>query len=123
MFQKIRCCLSVLSFLCVAAFSAFAACEVIPLPQKYEEKKSFVPAIGLDKRVSVTRVKSLDGVPAHAQNEAYAMVVSKNGVKIKAVSDAGESNARKTLAQLIKNAGAKGVSVCKILDWPAYPMR
>lgn len=124
MFQKIRCCLSVLGFLCVTAFSAFAACEVIPLPQKYEEKKSFVPASGLDKRVSVTRVKSLDGVPAHAQNEAYAMAVSKNGVKIKVVSDAGESNARKTLAQLIKNADAKqGVPVCKILDWPAFPMR
>ena len=123
MLQKICCCLSVLSVLCVASFSVFAACEVIPLPQKYEEKKSFVPAIGLDKRVSVTRVKSLVGVPEHAQNEAYAMTVSKSGVKINVVSDAGESNARKTLAQMVTNAGAKGVPACKILDWPAYPMR
>lgn len=124
MLKKIRCCLTALSFFCVAAFSAFAACEVIPLPQKYKEmKNSFVPAQGLEKRVSVTRVKSLDGVPAHAQKEAYAMSVSKSGVKIKAVSEAGEFNARKTLAQMIKNAGKKGVPVSKILDWPAYPMR
>lgn len=107
-----------------AVANLFAACEVIPLPQKYQEKKNaFAPAQGLEKRVSVASVKKLEGVPEHAQNEAYALAVTPSGVKIKCVSDAGESNARKTLAQMIKNAGARGVPVCKILDWPAYPMR
>lgn len=108
-----------------AVANLFAACELIPLPQKYQEKKNaFAPAQGLEKRVSVARVKKLEGVPEHAQNEAYALTVTPSGVKIKCVSDAGESNARKTLAQLVKNADKKrGVSVCKILDWPAYPMR
>lgn len=127
--QKIRC----LSFGVVAFFTAFvasavpasAACEVIPLPQKYEEKAdAFVPVAGLEKRVSVSREPRLEGVPEHAQNEAYSLSVSKNGVKIRAVTDAGELNARKTLKMLVKNADRKkGVPACKILDWPAYPMR
>lgn len=124
MLRKIRRCFFVFTFFVLAGFSAFAACDILPLPQKYTEKKNvFVPAQGLDKRISVKHVKSLDGVPAHAQSEAYELVVSKGGVKIKCVSDAGEGNARKTLAQMIKRAKPAGVPACKILDWPAYPMR
>lgn len=124
MFSKIRSLFVSLLLVAVAGASVFAACEVIPLPQEYKEKKNtYVPAQGLEKRVKVSRVKELKGVPEHAQNEAYALAVTSSGVKIKCVSDAGESNARKTLAQLIKNAEAKGVPACKILDWPAYPMR
>lgn len=119
----------VFSFLLVWLFgaaSAFSACEIIPLPQKYEEKTgAFVPAAGLEKRVSVERVEKFDGVPAHAQGEAYSLSVSKNGsVKIRAVTAAGELNARKSLKMLVKNADAKkGVPVCRILDWSAYPSR
>lgn len=105
---------------------AFGACEIIPLPQKYkEEAGAFVPASGLEKRVSVERVEKFEGVPAHAQGEAYSLAVSKNGsVRIRAAADAGELNARKTLKMLLKNADKKkGVPVCKILDWPAYPQR
>jgi len=124
MFSGIRSFFAALILLSVSVVSAFAACGILPLPQKYTEKKNvFVPAQGLDKRVSVKHVKSLDSVPAHAQNEAYELVVSKGGVKIKCVSDAGEGNARKTLAQMIKRAKSAGVPACKILDWPAYPMR
>ncbi|MBE6402060.1 MAG: beta-N-acetylhexosaminidase [Verrucomicrobia bacterium] len=124
MFSGIRSFFAALILLSVSVVSAFAACDILPLPQKYTEKKNvFVPAQGLDKRVSVKHVKSLDSVPAHAQNEAYELVVSKGGVKIKCVSDAGEGNARKTLAQMIKRAKSAGVPACKILDWPAYPMR
>lgn len=124
MFSGIRSFFAALILLSVSVVSAFAACDILPLPQKYTEKKNvFVPAQGLDKRVSVKHVKSLDGVPAHAQSEAYELVVSKGGVKIKCVSDAGEGNARKTLAQMIKRAKPVGVPACKILDWPAYPMR
>lgn len=110
---------------CFAVANLFGACEIIPLPQKYQEKKNaFVSPQGLEKRVSVARTKSLDGVPAHAQNEAYALAITPSGVKIKCVADAGEINARKTLAQLIKTCDKKrGVPVCKIIDWPAYPMR
>ncbi len=110
-----------------SAVSAFAACDVVPLPQKYEEPRGgeTVPARGLDKRVSVERVKTLKGVPAHAIDEAYSLSVSKSGVKIRAVTDAGVLNARKTLARMIAVAEAesRGVPACKILDWPAYPMR
>lgn len=124
MFSGVRSFFAALILLAVFVASAFAACDILPLPQKYTEKKNaFVPAQGLDKRVSVKHVKSLDGVPAHAQSEAYELVVSKGGVKIRCVSDAGESNARKTLAQMIKRAKPAGVPACKILDWPAYPMR
>ena len=124
MFSGVRSFFAALILLSVSVVSAFAACDILPLPQKYTEKKNvFVPAQGLDKRVSVKHVKSLDGVPAHAQSEAYELVVSKGGVKIKCVSDAGEGNARKTLAQMIKRAKPVGVPACKILDWPAYPMR
>ncbi|MBR5622850.1 MAG: family 20 glycosylhydrolase [Opitutales bacterium] len=129
-------CFSILLFavlgIFVSAGDALAECNVIPHPQKYKEAEDlFVPAQGLDKRVAVMRVKELKGVPAHAQNEAYELAVGSISIKagrgplarIKCVSDAGEINARKTLAQMIKNAGPRGVPHCKVLDWPAYPMR
>ncbi|MGN0860497.1 MAG: family 20 glycosylhydrolase [Candidatus Spyradosoma sp.] len=119
--------LSAVAFLCVAAVSAFAACDVVPLPQKYEEPRSggTVPAHGLEKKVSVERVKTLKGVPARAADEAYSLTVSKSGVKIRATTDAGVLNARKTLTRMIAAAEAegRGVPACKVLDWPAYPMR
>ena len=124
--SKLRSVLAVFATLCCGVISASAACDIIPLPQKYKERAGeTVPARGLDKRVSVVKVKSFDGVPEHAAGEAYALTVSKNGVEIRATTDAGTLNARKTLARMIAVAQAegRGVPVCKILDWPAYPMR
>lgn len=113
------------SLLCalLGAANLFAECNVIPLPQQYREGDSFSRPDLLEKKVSVKRVKSLKGVPAHAQNEAYRLLVKDGEAKIEAVSDTGELNARRTLKMLVKTAGKKGVPSCKILDWPAYPMR
>lgn len=113
-------------FVAVSAPSLPAECKIIPLPQKYEESgNAFVPAAGLDKKISVTRTARLNGVPAHAQGEAYTLSVHENGsVDICAVGDAGEANARKSLAMMMRFADdARGVPVCKIVDWPAFPMR
>lgn len=116
--------LAVVAF-CAVAVSASAACEIIPLPQRFKERAgAYVPARDLEKRVSVKRVKTLKGVPEHALNEAYLLRVGSAGASIEAVSAAGELNARKTLKQLVKRADpTRGVPACEILDWPAYPMR
>lgn len=108
-----------------AVSAAHGECALIPLPQQYEETAGeFVPAEALFQKIAVERVSALEGVPAHAQREAYALAVMRGGnVKIRAVSDAGEANARKSLAMMARFADARGVPVCRITDWPAFPMR
>ncbi|MGB3005526.1 MAG: family 20 glycosylhydrolase [Chitinophagaceae bacterium] len=53
-------------------------------------------------------------------NEAYSLLINKNGILIKAATSHGFFNAIQTLSQLIVN---KEVQACEIIDWPAFEWR
>ncbi len=113
-------------FFAVAAMVQ-AACNVIPLPQKYEEHKTKTCAVNkLKGNPTVKMVKEIEGVPAHAQKEAYILNVTPAGTEIVATTKTGVLNAKKTIAQMMWAAEidkSATVPACKIKDWPAFPMR
>ena len=101
-------------------------CTSSPLHELVPEPRSTVPLGG---RVSASALSSVSvatgGVrAAHATvaDEAYVLEVTTNGVKITAPGLAGERNARKTLAQLVKLSG-DSVPCCRITDWPILKWR
>lgn len=111
-----------------AAVSAFGDCNVIPLPQKYEERKDqAVPVAKLKSGTpKITKTKKIKDVPEHALREAYVLTVSPSGAAITATDEAGIVNAKKTLAQIVWAAEVEkqtSVPACRIKDWPAYPYR
>ncbi|MCR5184375.1 MAG: beta-N-acetylhexosaminidase [Opitutales bacterium] len=120
---------AVLSSLLFLLFSllAQAVCNVIPLPQKYEEHKTQkCPVAKLKTKPAVKMLKKIDGVPEHAQAEAYLLTITAAGAKISATSKLGIANAQKTLDQMLWAAEldkSQTVPACKIKDWPAYPYR
>ncbi|GAB5554244.1 MAG: family 20 glycosylhydrolase [Saprospiraceae bacterium] len=56
--------------------------------------------------------------------EEYHLTISKQGIKIKAATEAGQFYALQTLRQLIQtNQGKQVIPICKIKDKPAFPVR
>ena len=106
-------------FLCLlSSVIAFAQGPdmVIPRPCSYlltggEYKFENLP------HVKVVRTKD-SGSP-----EAYELIVTKKGVKIKASSDAGEFYARQTLDQMIGGGEYKSLPCCEIIDAPRFSYR
>lgn len=73
--------------------------------------------------VEVVLVPSLEGVPIN-QEEAYRLEVTRNKIKIEAVTERGVYWAIQTLSQLTKKTGRKTIlQGCEILDWPAFRIR
>ena len=63
-------------------------------------------------------------VGAATQDEAYHIIIDKNGVTIEAVTDCGLFWARQTLNQLYVNKhGRTYLPQCEIIDWPAFRIR
>lgn len=73
--------------------------------------------------VEVVLMPFLDGVPIN-QEEAYRLEVTRNKIKIEAVTERGVYWAIQTLSQLAKKTGRKTIlQGCEILDWPAFRIR
>lgn len=73
--------------------------------------------------VEVVLVPSLEGVPIN-QEEAYRLEVTRNKIKIEAITERGVYWAIQTLSQLTKKTGRKIIlQGCEILDWPAFRIR
>ena len=97
----------------------FADCDIVPLPQRYKESG---PALANITKLPLKteKVKTLKGVPERAMAEAYRISVSPTAIKVEYTTEQGKFRALETVKQL-RASGLK--KSCKILDWPAYPMR
>ncbi len=67
-------------------------------------------------------VDEIPGAPP-ANDEAYHLKVSKDGVNVKATSAKGIFWAMQTFIQLAEAQGGGRVPECEIVDWPAFPWR
>ena len=58
------------------------------------------------------------------QNEAYKLIITKDSVFIKAITDTGVYRAKQTLNQLIESSSNKtSIPLCEITDWPSFRIR
>ena len=94
---------------------------LIPTPQKVEVVK------GERLKVKGERLKvkerRVDTLAARANMEqAYQLDITRKGITIRYVGEAGLANARLTLDQLVSLYGDT-LPCCTILDWPAYRYR
>jgi len=92
--------------LCGCAF----ALTVLPEPREIRFGSGHVS----DPQVKVVR-------DAKVLPEGYRLEVTATGVTITAADDRGVFYARQTMRQLEEKG--KGLPVCSVNDWPAYPMR
>ena len=63
------------------------------------------------------------GAPESTADEAYVLEVTEDGVTITSSGDRGRIWAGRTLEQLRRLAGNNAIPCCRIVDWPAYPVR
>lgn len=103
--------------LLAALAAAMERPALLPLPREATWGEGAIDAAGLRETVEVGEgsVKA----PSCA-DEAYELVVSAAGVRIRANTERGVRHARATLAQLTR--GGK-VAIVAIRDWPAFPIR
>lgn len=92
--------------------------SLLPRPQKYQETKG-VLVWNPSTPLTVSSVKEIPEAGVH-QQEAYTLSVTREGVKIQAVTDEGVFRARQTLAQLQL---LKKIPCCEITDWAAFSVR
>jgi len=112
-----------------ALISAFAEQRVFadsPLTELVPEPRSAVAREGEVVAAAAANLKVVNGdvpgAPKSVADEAYVLEVAADGVTVTATGRAGEMNARKTLAQLVKLGGGR-VPCCRIVDWPVLKWR
>lgn len=106
-------------FWCMAGISANHPSSLLPLPQKYQfnGKKSSGELTVEEKYVS-----QIEG--AKFQEEAYHLLITKNGILLEATTPKGMYWGRQTLEQLKTTKNKKRyLPQCEITDWPAFRIR
>lgn len=106
-------------FWCMAGISANHPSSLLPLPQKYQfnGKKSSGELTVEEKYVS-----QIEG--AKFQEEAYHLLITKNGILLEATTPKGMYWGRQTLEQLKTTKNKKiYLPQCEITDWPAFRIR
>lgn len=104
---------------CMAGISANHPSSLLPLPQKYQfnGKKSSGELTVEEKYVS-----QIEG--AKFQEEAYHLLITKNGILLEATTPKGMYWGRQTLEQLKTTKNKKiYLPQCEITDWPAFRIR
>lgn len=103
----------------MAGISANHPSSLLPLPQKYQfnGKKSSGELTVEEKYVS-----QIEG--AKFQEEAYHLLITKNGILLEATTPKGMYWGRQTLEQLKTTKNKKiYLPQCEITDWPAFRIR
>ncbi len=103
--------------------AAFAGCplsELVPEPREVSACAGEVDATAA-ANLKIVRGE-VPGAPAAVADEAYVLEVGPEGTLVTATARAGEMNAQKTLAQLVKLGGGR-VPCCRIVDWPLLKWR
>ena len=110
------------------AFAAFAAAplaaapldELVPEPR---EAKALEGHLDPSAAANLKIVRGdVPGAPEAVADEAYVLEVARDGATVTAAGRAGELNAQKTLAQLVKLGGGHA-PCCRIVDWPILKWR
>ena len=95
--------------------------EVLPQLQQVTLLDGCAPSAALRAPV-VTRGTVADA-PRETSDQAYAITIAADGVKVVAGGVAGERYAKVTLEQVARLAGGKDVPCAKIADWPVLRWR
>ena len=106
-------------FWCMAGISANHPSSLLPLPQKYSFNGKLANAkIAVEERI----VAQIEG--AKFQEEAYHLLITKNGILLEATTPKGMYWGRQTLEQLKTTKNKKiYLPQCEITDWPAFRIR
>ena len=88
---------------------------LLPLPKQVEYAGGSVKA-----KTPVTE-RLVEAIPEAKlnENEAYRLIVAKDGITLEATTEQGLWNGRQTLRQL----GEARIPCCRIVDWPSFRVR
>lgn len=92
--------------------------SLLPKPQHYQETKGIL-VWNSSTPLQVNRVKEIPEA-GKFQDEAYTLSVTRNGIRIQAVTEVGEFRAKQTLAQLQM---LRKIPCCEITDWASFSIR
>ncbi len=84
-----------------------------------------VETLNSDPHISLIRIK-WDSIPGCESNESYSLDISENEIVIRTPTETGLFYAFQTLIQLVsihKSDNKISIPCCKIIDWPAFPIR
>jgi len=101
---------------------------LLPMPQEVSlsgSGKHWLPSGTIDE--TVVSQKRVNTIPEAGDNqeEAYRLVITKDSIRIEAVTDRGAYWSRQTLQQLIvkEDNGSAHLPLVEITDWPAFRVR
>ena len=90
---------------------------ILPVPVSVEQIEGTA-----GKDVSYVHAE-IPGAPQRVADEAYILEITEDGIIITYDGERGRIWAERTLEQLRRIAGKNKVPCCRIIDWPAYPIR
>lgn len=103
----------------VAVSGDFCTDEVTALLSEW----NVVPEPGAKKKIVVRAVPAIAEATVNLE-EAYRLIVTRDGVTIEAVTDRGAYWAVQTLRQLaVRTSNRVSVAGCTVADWPAFRIR
>ena len=99
----------------LVACSKVQESALLPLPKQVEYTGGSVKA-----KTPVTE-RLVEAIPEAKlnENEAYRLIVAKDGITLEATTEQGLWNGRQTLRQL----GEARIPCCRIVDWPSFRVR
>ena len=90
---------------------------ILPVPVSVEQIEGTA-----GKDVSYVHAE-IPGAPQRVADEAYILEITEDGITITYAGERGRIWAERTLEQLRRIAGKNKAPCCRIIDWPAYPIR
>ena len=91
--------------------------SILPVPVSIEQAPGHAGK-------TITHISApVPGAPANVADEAYILDITEKGITITASGRRGAVWAERTLEQMRKMAGRSALPCCRIIDWPAFPVR
>ena len=90
---------------------------ILPVPVSVEQMQ------GVAGKEITYITASVPEAPENVADEAYILELSKDGITITSSGERGRIWAERTLDQLKRFTAGGPLPCCRIVDWPAYPIR
>lgn len=90
---------------------------ILPIPMSIQQMQ------GTAGKVITYITDSVPEAPENVADEAYILEISEDGITITSSGERGRIWAERTLDQLKRFAAGGSLPCCRIVDWPAYPIR
>ena len=90
---------------------------ILPVPVSVEQMQ------GVAGKEITYITASVPEAPENVADEAYVLELSKDGITITSSGERGRIWAERTLDQLKRFTAGGPLPCCRIVDWPAYPIR